>query len=231
LTPFYLVTGPFGLDISTVRDDVTGRIIALKIGPWIDRDATTIWLDGRPHPSANARHPYGGFTTGRWQGTKLVATTTHMKTSMVRRNGAPVSDRATMTSYFSRHGNLLTITAVLEDPVYFTEPLVRSKVWELDPVGNMANGQPAPCEPLSELPRADAGGVVPHYLPGENPSLNDLTRLYNLPLEAVLGGAETMYPEYRKKLKTYVPPEMCKRYCGCDGLGVPCISDGSGVAR
>ncbi len=41
--------------------------------------------------------------------------------------------------------------------------------------------------------------------------------MYNIPLEAVRGGAETMYPEYRKKLKdVYVAPEKCTRYC-CGG--------------
>lgn len=39
-------------------------------------------------------------------------------------------------------------------------------------------------------------------------------------MEAVLGGAETMYPEYREKLTGYVPPGICKRYCGCGGLGL-----------
>jgi hypothetical protein len=34
-----------------------------------------------------------------------------------------------------------------------------------------------------------------------------MTQRYNIPLEAVLGGPETMYPEYRKRLKDkYVPP-------------------------
>jgi len=34
-----------------------------------------------------------------------------------------------------------------------------------------------------------------------------MTERYNIPLEAVVGGPETMYPEYRKKLKDkYTPP-------------------------
>jgi hypothetical protein len=34
-----------------------------------------------------------------------------------------------------------------------------------------------------------------------------MTKLWGIPVEAVKGGAETMYPEYRKKLKdTYVRP-------------------------
>jgi hypothetical protein len=55
--------------------------------------------------------------------------------------------------------------------------------------------------------------------------VKELTEKHNIPVEAVLGGAETMYPEYRKKLTGYVPPAICKRYCGCGGLGVPCIEE------
>jgi hypothetical protein len=37
--------------------------------------------------------------------------------------------------------------------------------------------------------------------------MNEVTEKYNIPLEAVLGGPETMYPEYRKTLKdAYVLP-------------------------
>ena len=44
-------------------------------------------------------------------------------------------------------------------------------------------------------------GAVPRYLTGKNPFTNEVTKLYNIPVEAVLGGAEAMYPAYRKKLK------------------------------
>jgi hypothetical protein len=41
--------------------------------------------------------------------------------------------------------------------------------------------------------------------------MNEVTEKHNIPLEAVLGGPETMYPEYRKKLKdAYVRPEPVK---------------------
>ena len=40
---------------------------------------------------------------------------------------------------------------------------------------------------------------------------------YHLPREAVLGYPETLYPEYRKKIKdTYVPPPPCTEACGVD---------------
>jgi hypothetical protein len=47
-------------------------------------------------------------------------------------------------------------------------------------------------------------------------------------------GAETMYPDYRKKLKDkYVKPEKCDRYC-CGPVSDPalkCIRDGTGKER
>ena len=145
-TPFYIVLGPFGLHIWNEFDPVSAKLVAWKIGAWVDRDVTTIWMDGRPHPSPNAPRTYGGFTTGRWEGNTLVTTTTHMKATQIRRNGAPVSDQATMTMYVFRHGDLLTIRAVMDDPVYFSEPLVRSRVWALDPDGNLnlGNGVASP---------------------------------------------------------------------------------------
>ena len=57
--------------------------------------------------------------------------------------------------------------------------------------------------------------LVPHYLPGKNPFINEMTQKKGIPLEAVLGGPETIYPEYRKKLKdTYKAPEKCVDSCG-----------------
>ena len=41
-----------------------------------------------------------------------------------------------------------------------------------------------------------------------------MMRTYNLPKEAALGYAESLYPEYRHKLKSiYTPPASCGRYC------------------
>jgi hypothetical protein len=48
---------------------------------------------------------------------------------------------------------------------------------------------------------------VPHRLPGTNTAVTGFSGAYGIPFEATRGGAETMYPEYRKKLKTMtVPP-------------------------
>jgi len=208
--PHYIALGPFGMKIWNETDPITGNTVAWKIGAWEDRAATTIWMDGRPHPSPNAPHERGGFTTGAWEGDTLVAYTTHMRAGVIRRNGAPNSDQATMTSYFFRNGDLLTLLIVVEDPVYLTEPYVISKNFQLDTAAIRPIGPP--CVPGYE---GVSGDDVPHYLPGTNPSIDELTKLYHIPRDAVLGGARTMYPEFRKTLKDgYVRPDKCARNCG-----------------
>ncbi len=189
-------------------------------------------MDGRPHPGANAPHTSGGFTTGVWEGDTLTTYTTHMKASMIRRNGAPLSDQATMTMHFTRHGDLLTARAMIEDPVYLSEPYVRSRVWQLDPSANFGNGLAAPCEPIAELPRAEAGDVFPHYLPGENPFVNELTRYYNLPQEAVLGGAPTRCIPSSARSSRVTSLLRCARGTAAAAvLACRCITDGSGVPQ
>jgi hypothetical protein len=216
-TQEYLVLGPFGLTIWSETNPVSGDIVALVIGAWEDRGAMTIWMDGRPHPSKSAPRLRSGFTTGEWQGETLVTRTTHMKTNQLRRNGAPVSDEAELTMHFLRHGDLLTLVASLEDPVYLTEPYVLSKSF----VQGTAPGRPIgpPCQPGYE---GVAAGRVPHFLPGQNPSVGELTSLYGIPRTAILGGAATMYPEFRKTIRgEFVRPAECKRNCGGGAPGAP----------
>ena len=51
------------------------------------------------------------------------------------------------------------------------------------------------------LQQTQVSRVVPHYLPGTNKELTAYANYYKVPYEATKGGAETMYPEYWKKLK------------------------------
>ena len=54
-----------------------------------------------------------------------------------------------------------------------------------------------PCTPGYE---GQEPGNVPHYLP-KNPSIDEVAKMYNLPLEVVLGGAETCTGLSPQKLK------------------------------
>jgi len=204
--PIYAIVGPFPLQFVLVSDPVTAKLLAWKIEAWGDRGETMIWMDGRPHPSATAPHTHGGFTTGTWEGDTLTTVTTHAKLGDIKRHRGFSSDRATLTMRFNRHGDLLTVTGVLEDPVYLAEPYVLTEVYRL--TANPNNFPFTACEPIEELPRLHENpALVLHYRPGKHPAMNEMTQHYNIPVEAVVGGPETMYPEYRKKLKDkYVPP-------------------------
>jgi hypothetical protein len=49
-------------------------------------------------------------------------------------------------------------------------------------------------------------GVIPHHLPGTNVDVKEFGEKYGIPFEVTRGGAETAYPEYRKKLKQLMGP-------------------------
>ncbi|HLG55298.1 MAG TPA: hypothetical protein VI485_08195 [Vicinamibacterales bacterium] len=208
---FYFVQGPFGLKIWSDTEAVKGTTISYTIGAWEDRAPMTIWMDGRPRPSAYAEHTRGGFTTGQWEGDTLVTYTTHMKAGFIRKNGVPSSDRATMTSRFFRHGELMTVLVVIEDPIYLAEPVIATKTFQLSATPISPIGPPC----VSGFEGRPVGESVPHFVPEQNPFVSEMTNLFRIPREAVLGNPETLYPEYRKKIRnTYVRPEPCKTNCG-----------------
>ena len=208
----YTVIGPFGLKLWSESEPVTGRVIAWNMSGAVDKTPRTIWMDGRPHPPEEAPHTFSGFSTGEWRGNTLVVTTTHMKASPMRRNGPPLSDQTILTEYLVRHGDVITLTAVMEDPAYLAEPYIISRSYELD-AALQIGVYPAPCTPGVEAPGL-AAGAVPHYLPGENPFVDYMQKQYGLPASATLGGAQTLYPEFRKQLESaYQRPASCGRYC------------------
>jgi hypothetical protein len=171
-------------------------------------------MDGRPHPSPNALHREGSFATGEWEGDTLRVRMTHLKTAWIRRGvGIPGSDHSTITMFLTRRDNLLTATTIQEDPYYLTEPHVVSRIYEWNPTTGGAAGRPT-CNTANIIDVLEDTGDVPHYLPGENPEEDYMTRLYNLPREAALGYTHTLYPEYRKTLRNvYEPPASCTQYC------------------
>ena len=214
-TQWHIAAGPFSLRMWAVPDPITGKVQAWMIGAWETRAPMTIYMDGRPHPSKNAPHDQTGFTTGVWNGNELIATTTHLKTGYIRRNGAPSSDQATITTHFLRHGDMLTLALLIEDPVYLTEPYILTRSYNLS-TNPVAIGGP-PCIVGDE---GVESGRVPHYLPGKNPLVDEMTKLYGIPREASMGGAETMYPEFRDKIKDkFVLPAKCKLNCGNQPAG------------
>ena len=212
--PWVVQYRPRGISIWS-EEDRDGNVIAWKLGGDYLRGTVTIWMDGRPEPSPNALSSAEGFTTGTWEGDTLTARTTHVKTAWIRRgNGIPGSDQSTYIVHLTRHENLLTLVTIQDDPIYLTEPHVVSRVWVLDPRATPGNYVETNCNTANEIPRLEDTGIVPHYLPGANPEADFMMRTYNLPKEAAMGYAESLYPEFRKRIKgLYTPPASCGRYC------------------
>ena len=175
------------------RDPYTQRLVAIHLWAQTTEGHRVIWMDGRPHPPAWASHTFRGFSTGRFVGNALAVTTTHMKNGALRRgNGVPQSDQATLTEFFVRHGDHLTNITVVSDPVYLTEPMVRSSDFARQPVDPGA--WLYACDDGEQiLDRAD--DFVPHYLFGKQPFVREFSTRYKIPLAAGLLGAVTMYPE------------------------------------
>jgi hypothetical protein len=197
-TAAYIHRGPLSMRLWEERDPQTQNIIAIHLYTSTYEQNRVFYMDGRPHPPEHAPHSWQGFSTGKWDGNILTVHTTHIKQGWHRRNGIPSSDKIDLVDHFVLHGDAITHISVVTDPVYLSEPLIKSEdyVRNTNPNGNWL----WPCEYVNELPGAERD-LVQHYLPGANPFMDEFRNKYKLPLEAVLGGPETMYPEYMEKIK------------------------------
>ncbi len=190
----YIYRGPTNIGIWEDRDPGTRELIAIRHRISTFDQERAIYMDGRAHPPAYAPHTWMGFSTGQWQGNMLVVTTTHIKKGWLRRNGVPESDLVTLTEYFVRTGDVLTRISAIADPVYLTEPLVKSEEFVLNTQGVPHRSWLFKCKPVVEVVRPE--GAVPHYLPGANPYLEEYRDRYKMPESLTRGGAELTYPEF-----------------------------------
>ena len=145
----YIWRGPSQLKITKEVDPVSREIVAFH-GEFLRSVSFPIYMDGRPHPPENAPHTWAGFSTGRWEGNMLTITTTQLKEGYLRRNGLPRSDKATVVQHWIRSGDVLTAVIIMHDPVYLTEPMVRSSDYELALGQNIP---PYPCLVVQEIDR------------------------------------------------------------------------------
>ncbi len=178
-------------------------------------------MDGRAHPPPYAKHSFLGFSTGKYEGNVLTVYTTHLKRNWIRTNGVAMSDQVTMVEYFIRHGDKITYTTVITDPVYLTEPLTRASIMRR----NVRNPDAwlYACDDGEEiLDRPD--DQVPNYLFGQNPSLREYSEKEHVPLFGALGGAETMYPEFVAKLKDPAAGEAVAKVEQFPSAGPPHVS-------
>ncbi len=202
----YIYRGPMNLRIWEEKDPRTQEVIAIKHYISTYEQTRTIWMDGRPHPPEYAPHTWMGFSTGRWSGDRLIVETTHIKQGWHRRNGVPASDLTTMTEHYVRHDNRFTHIEVIRDPVFLSEPMVKSQHFELVPRALPSDNWLWPCTPVVEVATRDPGDV-PHHLPGTNPHIEPTRAEAALLIAGAEGGAETTYPEW----DTDGPPRTAPR--------------------
>jgi glyoxylase-like metal-dependent hydrolase (beta-lactamase superfamily II) len=189
----YMFFGPNQFRIWEQKDPDTQELVAIEMYLGTYQQRRTIWMDGRAHPPEYAPHTYMGFSTGEWNGDTLTITTTHIKAGYFRRGGMPASDRTVVVEHWLRHGNLLSQITIATDPVYLTEPYIRSQEFVQMERGNqnwLYN-----CEYAMELPKDK--NEVPHYLPGQNPWIGEFEAKHAMPKDGVRGGAETLLPEWK----------------------------------
>src|SRR5262245_27638303 len=175
------------------RDPFTQRLVAIRYWGQIAQVDRTIYMYGRPHPPAYAPHTFAGFSTGKFEGNVLTVTTTHIKRGWLRANGAPQSDAATVTEHLIRHGDTITVLAVIDDPVYLSEPMSKTSL--------LARQAVAPdawlyaCDDSEQI-LGRKNDYVPSHLFGQNPYFQEYAEKNKVPLLGAFGGRETMYPEF-----------------------------------
>jgi len=122
----------------------------------VDTDAgmqTRLLQFGEPKPPTGER-PWQGHSAASWDGTggpgrgSLKVVTTYMRPGYLRKNGVPYSENADMTEYFDRHTDYrvewFTVTTIIEDSKYLTQPFITSTHFRREPDGSKWN--PSPCE-------------------------------------------------------------------------------------
>jgi hypothetical protein len=88
----------------------------------------------------------GGRAGARSGDLKVV--TTNLRAGYIRKNGAPHSDKAIITEYYDVNtmpngDQWMTVTTRIDDPVYFTRPLINTTDFKKLP--NNAGWNPTPC--------------------------------------------------------------------------------------
>ena len=137
----------------TWQDDTTLRI---------DTDAgmqTRLFHFG-PAPAAPGPRSWQGYSAAQWErpapargtppsGGALSVVTTNMRAGYLRRNGVPYSENAVLKEYFDvaplpGSGQLLLVTAVVEDPLYLLQPFIVSSQFKKEADGS--RWDPIPCD-------------------------------------------------------------------------------------
>jgi hypothetical protein len=199
----YSMRAPSGnFRLTAQYDPVYQNLIAYHIDGLFGRADRVVWMDGRVRPSKYAEHLYQGFSLGSWENGVLKIVTTHIKYAFIHRNGLPTSPYAVVTEYYVPHGDLMTGFYVVDDPIYLTEPLIRTTSYKRAPLQNI--GRALPAEVVEELATLKRGDVPAYPLGSKH---REYSEIHHIPFEATQGGAHTALPEYVKRIQELLKAE------------------------
>jgi hypothetical protein len=100
-----------------------------------------------------------------------------------------------MVEWITRHGDMLSHFAWVDDPVYLDEPMVRTNNFSQN-LGQHV-GPAIPFETVDELGDKETGWV-PSWPIGMKQ--DEYAKRFNFPFEITRGGKESIYPEYMKTI-------------------------------
>ncbi len=105
----------------------------------------------------NAGGGGGGFGSfGRGAAGGLSVVTTNLAPGYLRKNGVPYSGNAVLREFYDRHSDFgdewFTVTTIVEDPAYLTQPFITSTHFKREPDDSAFD--PAPC--FTDPPLIDA---------------------------------------------------------------------------
>ena len=223
----YAPRGPASMRISSTVDPVSQDVISWHTTMMWMLPHRAIYMDGRAASVAVRAAQLAGLLDRR-VGRRHAQGDDH---SPERGLAAPQRRAAerqghARSSTSSGTASYLTLVTIVKDPVYLTEPFVRTSNWVADAGFQLS---PFSCIPTVEIERAR--DEVPHHLPGENRYLTEFATRHGLPSEAARGGAETMYPDYLTQLHAAGVTVIRHVACGlAAATAVVCAAAGPMVA-
>jgi hypothetical protein len=114
---------PYPMEIVRDEENILLRIEEYDTVRTIRMDEATVSQDEQPSAL--------GYSVGRWEGTTLVVTTTHLNWPWFDQLGIPQSEDSVLVERFSptEDGSRLDYVLTVTDPVSFTEPVSLERYW------------------------------------------------------------------------------------------------------
>jgi hypothetical protein len=101
------------------------------------------------NPSSPGERTWQGYSKAEWEKpSSLKVTTTNLRPGYLRKNGVPYTENAVVTEYFDigpipGGGQVLLVTAIVDDPQYLRQPFTTSSQFKKEADGS--KWDPTPC--------------------------------------------------------------------------------------